>query len=429
MCVCVCFHYGNFISFFLILDIRCCQSGTCLTKWSLFYIKAPSHPTRSSDLQVQPKLVTRPTVSSLQLFTTQYHISLLLFYIHNPFLLMPLKTLAVAAGESLQSPSFHSKKPQPPTLRSPHNDARRFQPDSLSKQALTTDQPIHVVHEEEDFYTSLEKHSALYRIVLDRPLTSSVPLEEWVRLDLQMVNEYGLILRKERAHNCRVSLHVKLLAQSTGYALRDASHYQLEVRPVQYDNWDTNSDTSVNTYTTTSNSSMSDSSSSLCSTPDDDTSFIFTPDILGFQSSGKASLEFRITGDIQYSTKTKYFLYIAPAADDNAIQALPSVLGPVQLVPQEQSYPTLQDRMILGGVDTEALNRVHRVYDISHLVDLNHRFPSLHHKFFVVKENWRMATWGKAWDAALVLSDLLAKRVMNDPYCLSGRHVIDISAG
>lgn len=356
---------------------------------------------------------------------------------------MPLKTLAVAAGESLQSPSFQ----QPHSIRSPHNDARRFHP---PKETLATDQPIRVVHEEEDFYTSLEKHSALYRIVLDRPLRSGVPLGEWVRLDLQLVNEYGLVLRRERARNCNVSLQVKLLAQSNGYALRDASHYyQLDVRPVQFDNWDTHSDDSTTTpsihtttYATGSNSSFSDSSSSsssasLCSTPDDDTSFIFTPHILGFQSSGKGSLEFRITGNSQYTTKTKYFLYIAPTTtttregDGNTIQALPSVVGPVQLVPQEQQHhhPTLQDRMILSGVDTEALNRVHRVYDVSHLVALDHRFPSLHHKVFVVKENWKMATWGKAWDAALVLSDTLAKRVVNDPHCLSGKHIIDISAG
>ncbi|KAI7881064.1 hypothetical protein K492DRAFT_207125 [Lichtheimia hyalospora FSU 10163] len=345
---------------------------------------------------------------------------------------MPLKTLAVAAGESLQSPSFHSKNPQPPSIRSPHNDARCFQPDSLSKQALTTDQPIHVVHEEEDFYTSLEKHSAMYRIVLDRPLSNSIPLDEWVRLDLQLVNEYGLVLRKERVRNCNVSLQVKLLlSQSNGYALQDTSHYQLEMRPVRFDNWDTNSDTtSINTYDATgSNSSLSDSSASMCSTPDDDTSFIFTPDVVGFQSSGKGSLEFRITGDSQYTTKTKYFLYIAPTAHDNAIQALPSVVGPVQLVPQEHYHPTLQDRIILSGVDTEALNRLHRVFDASHLATLNNHIPSLHHKFFVVKENWKMATWGKAWDAALVLSDMLAKRVVHDPDCLSGRHVIDISAG
>lgn len=346
---------------------------------------------------------------------------------------MPLKTLAVTAGESLQSPSFQ----QPHSIRSPRNDARRFQP---PKKTLTTDPPIRVVHEEEDFYTSLEKHSAMYRIVLDRPLTSGVRLGEWVRLDLQLVNEYGLILRRERARNCSLSLQVKLLAQSNGYALRDASHYyQLEIRPVQFDNWDASSDdtstTSIHTYTTNgsnSSSSFSDSSSaSLCSTPDDDTSFIFTPDILGFQSSGKGSLEFRITGDSQLSTKTKYFLYIAPTATTAAegIQALPSVVGPVHLIPpQEQQHhhhPTLQDRMM----DTEALNRVHRVYDVNHLVALDHRFPSLHHKVFVVKENWKMATWGKAWDAALVLSDLLAKRVVNDPYCLSGKHIIDISAG
>lgn len=343
---------------------------------------------------------------------------------------MPLKTLAVAAGESLQSPSFQ----QLHSIRSPRNDARRFQ---RPKEILTTDPPISVVHEEEDFYTSLEKHSAMYRIVLDRPLTSGVPLGEWVRLDLQLVNEYGLILRRERARNCSVSLQVKLLAQSNGYALRDASHdYRLEMRPVQFDNWDASSDdtstTSIHTYATNgSNSSFSDSSASLCSTPDDDTSFIFTPDLLGFQSSGKGSLEFRITGETQYSTKTKYFLYIAPtatAAAAEGIQALPSVVGPVRLVPpqeQQQHHPTLQDRMM----DTEALNRVHRVYDVNHLVALDHRFPSLHHKVFVVKENWKMATWGKAWDAALVLSDILAKRVVNDPHCLSGKHIIDISAG
>ncbi|KAI8144992.1 putative methyltransferase-domain-containing protein [Fennellomyces sp. T-0311] len=249
----------------------------------------------------------------------------------------------------------------------------------------------HTVTDENDFYQSLHRHSILHRLVLARPFSPTLTLDKWHRIDLEVVNELGLSLKGNKDAKCCMSLscHLFVVDGTHGGLTKAPTALKLEYRPLQVDNWDN-------------------------SVP---------ADLPGFHSSGTGGIEVKVTtsqslGSLQYTTKAKYFVRVAPVCDAyKTLDALPLTLGPMDIQQQRiESITWSNDR--LSSVAT------FRQYALDSLAP-----QLLQGRFFVVKEGWKMGTPGKIWDSALVMSDMFAKRIMQERDCLKGRHVVDLSAG
>ncbi|KAI9318012.1 putative methyltransferase-domain-containing protein [Dichotomocladium elegans] len=194
--------------------------------------------------------------------------------------------------------------------------------------------------------------------------------------------------------------------------LNDKSAYSIEIRPLQLDAWDSNNSDTDTTVTTPSR-------------------YCQNPEVPGFFCSGTGGLEFRVSGHYQDTTKAKYFLYISPTlSDSNSLQAMPLILGPIEVVQD------LGERRNAGWfTEQDILNEMFRAYSLNRLLSQSippPRLPcafALKDTYFLVKENWKMGTWGKAWDSALVLSDMFARQIWRDPQWLDGCHIVDLSAG
>lgn len=228
------------------------------------------------------------------------------------------------------------------------------------------------------FYQPLHRHSTLHRIVLARNFRTSLTADRWYRLDLQVVNELGLQLPGDKKKQCQMQVACDLLFAGTHAAL------PIDVRPLTFDAWDD-----------------------------------IMPDMPGFNGSGDGGLEFRLPGHHQYKTKTKYFfLRVTPLCDaQQTVQALPLVLGPLSWTDHDVDDDWLDDR------HDATLNRT---YDASYLNRFAHRRLQFH---LVIREGWSLGTPGKMWDSALVVSEMMAKRLVRAPRVFERCHIVDLSAG
>lgn len=247
------------------------------------------------------------------------------------------------------------------------------------------------------FYQRLHRHSALYRMILSRPFAPELILDTWYRIDLEIVSELGLSLKGETAKSCVMELACELHGQRQGEGLLHlAEDYQIQVRPLQLSAWDHVEN---------------------------------APEAPGFHNSGIGGLEIKVSGNRQHLTKTKYFLRIIPTFSSiQTCNAIPLTIGPLEITNQASST--------LGGWDMDTRCRdMHRVYSLEQLISSQQRQQQqqsslpLFNKYLLVKEGWNDGTPGKMWDSALVLSEMLAKKIAGNVECLDNRHVIDLSAG
>ncbi|KAI9493155.1 putative methyltransferase-domain-containing protein [Zychaea mexicana] len=282
----------------------------------------------------------------------------------------------------------------------------------------------HTTTDENDFYQSLHRHSILHRLVLLRPFPHCLTLDTWYRIDLEVVNELGLSLKGDRNASCRMHISCQLFVVDTdrGGLVRAPPELELSYRPLQVDAWD---------------------SSSLA-----------VADQPGFHHNGQGGIEIKVSliqdarCMMQYTTKAKYLVRIAPVSNAyQTVDALPLTLGSLELKKKPpKMLATNAIEWNMGGNENIRSDTIYRMFDLSSL----HRFgggesdtttvssplsPSpatmaaLDDRYFVVKEIWKMGTPGKIWDSALVLSDMFAKKIMQEPTCLDGKHVLDLSAG
>ncbi|KAI9277032.1 putative methyltransferase-domain-containing protein [Phascolomyces articulosus] len=311
--------------------------------------------------------------------------------------------------------------------------------------------------DENDFYQSLHRHSILHRLVLSRPLPRCLSLDTWYRIDLEVVNELGLPLKGERNASCCIHLMCELYVVDTdrGGLVRAPTSLNLSYRPLQIDGWD--------------------DSNALATTT--------TADEPGFHQSGQGGIEIKVSLAsqqdarcmMQYTTKAKYLIRIASKSDSyQTVDVFPLTLGPLefkknrpyqqqqqrqqqnhyrqrshhhhhqQQQQQQQQFKSFMPKSITPSVDTIGWNTggdanvlrsetTYRLYSHGSLLEFGSgskvEKAALLGRYFVVKEVWKMGTPGKIWDSALVLSDMFAKKIMQERTCLDGKHIVDLSAG
>ncbi|KAI8369303.1 putative methyltransferase-domain-containing protein [Radiomyces spectabilis] len=250
---------------------------------------------------------------------------------------------------------------------------------NVDKQTTTTDG---------DFYQVLQRYSTLYRIVLARPMSNGLILDEWQRIYIQVVNELGLLLDGEKAKQCCMRLSCRLLVKGPEGFVQDPN-YHMETRGSLYDAWETMDGLTSSNWP-------------------------------GFYDSGSGSIDVRIVAThSKVSQKAccppkSIYIHISPVFEEPySFHALPLVIGPVE-VEAEKSARTNDT----WGADRQS-KAMHRAFCLDQ--------TSM--SVFLIKEGWMCGTPGKMWDSALVLSDMLVNRIRHQPQYLEHRRIIDLSAG
>lgn len=325
---------------------------------------------------------------------------------------MPLKTLTVNEPPE-RAKTFRDNKHGPRMVQ--HRSPGTFRTAMRRAVPLTiTMQEDNTAIDENGFYQSLHRHSVLYRVVLKRPFFYRIPIGEWYRFDLELVNELGLSLKGDRERLCYMRLSCELLVKEENQdGMQIATDYQIETRPLQLNAWDF----------------LPGSSSA--------------PESPGFNHSGVGGIEFRLLevegGEWQRTAKTKcskkYYIRILPTFDsDQTLHALPLTCGPLEVVGGDDAA-TEANKLEWAASDVRS-ESMQRAFSLDRLSVCGTEAssglptpPGLFEKLFVVKEGWTLGTPGKMWDSALILSDMFAKKIMRQPNCLEGRHIIDMSAG
>jgi hypothetical protein len=239
----------------------------------------------------------------------------------------------------------------------------------------------------DDYYYYLQRYSVLYRILLARPYSTHITLNNWHRIDLKLVNELGLTLTGQQRDQCWLQVDCQLLVEKQGL-IRSCSECHIVCRPLQHDAWE----------------------------------FTAFSDIAGFQNDTEGHLEYKITmrdeglGLSPFSTQTKYFLRIYPTDQvQQTVKAFPLVIGPLY---------TTEDKVIADNNNNSVIWKEPLVSQ-----DIFHGYSLQDDSFLVIKEDWNLGTPGKMWDSALVLSQLLCDKIQQDPTCFKGQRLLDLSAG
>ncbi|KAI8084145.1 putative methyltransferase-domain-containing protein, partial [Gilbertella persicaria] len=87
------------------------------------------------------------------------------------------------------------------------------------------------------FYYRLQRHSALYRILLSRPYSSEIHFNQWNRIDLKLVNEFGLTLTNKQKMSCWLEIDCRLLVNKD-HRIQTCQDYEVFCRPIQKDGWE-----------------------------------------------------------------------------------------------------------------------------------------------------------------------------------------------
>ncbi|OBZ87259.1 Protein-lysine methyltransferase METTL21B [Choanephora cucurbitarum] len=227
---------------------------------------------------------------------------------------------------------------------------------------------------EDDFYYRLQQHSVLYRILLARPYLNKIQFNQWNRIDLKLVNEFGLTLTEKQQSVCWLEIDCALLTNQSG-RIEACQSCVVLCRPVQKDGWE---------LTTQS-------------------------DIAGFQYHAEGNFEYMVSlKDEGYHAPGHYFLQIIPTQQERqSIHAFPLVIGPL----------TIGQHVVSRWEDT-ALS-----------VDIFHAYRVQEYSYLLVKEDWKQGTSGKLWDSAVVLSQIFCNQIHDDPLFFKHRRILDLSAG
>lgn len=230
----------------------------------------------------------------------------------------------------------------------------------------------------EDYYSTLQRYSTLYRILLSRPYSTETTFNQWNRIDLKLVNELGLTLNHIQKVNCWLEIDCHLLVERNGQFVT-CTEYQIFCRPLQHDAWEFNSNS----------------------------------DIAGFHHDTEGDFEYMITVvDEGVLFDQNYYIQIFPTCKpQQIIQAFPLVIGPISIEKQQ----TIANN---EWCDSKPVSQ-----------DIFHACCVKDHTFLVIKENWELGTPGKMWDSALVLSQMFSDKIKSDPTRYKDRRILDLSAG
>ncbi|CAO3614762.1 unnamed protein product [Cunninghamella echinulata] len=310
----------------------------------------------------------------------------------------------------------------------------------------------------DEFYHGLQNHSSLLRIVLQKEFPLKIVDGQWYRLDLQVVNELGLSLGKERTKNAIMSLACELLElkdNNNNYSdddnsgkkrkqrciqdihEKDENSYSLTWRALQFDAWEWDEEMQV-------------------------------PEFAGFEKCSKGGLEFKLQikkydfikkhhHSHHLPSSPRFFMRIIPTFDSNqTIHALPLVVGPFSIMEEEKKAVDQYQQPIMNHhqyhqIQQQQYNSNNKIIHGSNVNNISHiqqqqkddlwimdlwyqemyrAFKlNIQDRYFLVKEGWTLGTPGKMWDSALVLSDILVRRMVEHPTCFHQRHILDLSAG
>ncbi|KAI8369077.1 putative methyltransferase-domain-containing protein, partial [Blakeslea trispora] len=237
---------------------------------------------------------------------------------------------------------------------------------------------------EDDFYYRLQQHSALYRMLLARPYVSKIYFNQWNRIDLKLVNEFGLTLTEKQQSVCWLEIDCCLFASHSG-RIEVCRTYQILCRPIQKDGWET---------TTQS-------------------------DIAGFQYNAEGNFEYMISVkdeglELSSLETSRFFLQISPTRQERqSIHAFPLVIGPL-MIQETNRLP---------------LSVVHKWEHTLASSDMFHAYRIQHDSYLLIKEDWKQGTSGKLWDSAVVLSQIFCNKVHDNPLFFKHRRILDLSAG
>lgn len=233
---------------------------------------------------------------------------------------------------------------------------------------------------DEEYYSSLQKYSTLYRILLSRPYFTETTFNKWNRIDLKLVNELGLTLTHFQKTNCFLEVNCQLLVERNGQ-FKTCTEYQIQCRPLQHDAWE----------------------------------FTANSGIAGFHHDAEGDFEYMISTvdeEILLESNERCYIQISPLCKSNLlIQAFPLVIGPITIKEQSIVNTWNQDDSALVSQD------IYHAYYVEEDV------------FMLIKENWELGTPGKVWDSALVISQLFSDKIKSDPSQFKHHRILDLSAG
>lgn len=236
----------------------------------------------------------------------------------------------------------------------------------------------------EEYYNSLQRYSTLYRILLSQPYSTEVQLNQWNRIDIKIVNEFGLTLTGAQKINCWLQVDCQLIVEKNG-EFTESYHHCIKCRPVQHDAWEFNSNS----------------------------------DIAGFFYSTDGDFEYIISTideGILLDNNDNYYIQIYPTCKPlQLIQAFPLVIGPIKVI---------ESKLANGMIKSEWSEE-----DIIVSKSIFHAYSIPDKSFLMIKEKWELGTPGKMWDSALVISQMLADRIKSDPSGFKEQRILDLSAG
>ncbi|RCI02171.1 hypothetical protein CU098_007105 [Rhizopus stolonifer] len=239
---------------------------------------------------------------------------------------------------------------------------------------------------EDDFYYRLQRHSALYRILLSRPYSSEIHFNQWNRIDLKLVNEFGLTLTNKQKMSCWLEIDCRLLVNKD-HRIQTCQDYEVFCRPIQKDGWEST----------------------------------VQSEIAGFQHDTEGNFEYMVvvkdeglelSPDALKESHT-YFLQISPTRkQEQTIHAFPLMIGPFAI--KETMIPTTPNG---------------KWYEPPLSFNIFHAYCLLDQSYLIVKEDWKLGTSGKLWDSALVLSHMFCDKIQKNPFYFKDRRLLDLSAG
>lgn len=314
-----------------------------------------------------------------------------------------ITTPVTTAGDNVATGSDSSATPSPVLSSSPSSTTSS----SISSNSYPSADTSLI--SEDYFYQHLQTHSSLLRIMMKRSLPTQLLADQWHRLDLQVLDEFGMSIKGQRAKASNMRLDCQVLeryeTEDGGARTVISKTWAVQKRALLYDAWEWTDETLHMT---------------VCS---------------GFDRSGAGGLEFKMVqqqGDVKPTTamdhattvkkkrNSSLYLRIVPTFDSHqTIHALPLVVGPLSVlvdsVPSSLWKPSVTTTATTPGNYPPNMYRTYTLGD----TDL----------YFMIKEGWNLGTPGKMWDSALVISDLFVQRIIQHPACMENCHLLDLSAG
>lgn len=248
------------------------------------------------------------------------------------------------------------------------------------------------------FKQALYRNSRVHRITLGSQLRESkIKANTWHSIDLKLVTELGLPAQLPNSDEFPVSCQLLQLRHGQYYACSQANSIECRLSAEEEtDSW------------------CQQTSAPLSMVNDADDSFSFQSD-----NNNLVRLQFKINGTCDQD----FFIQFEPNQPERDRlhstdkSPLSLCLGPFQLCCQEPGDAHVQPLVMWDDHPRNAVN-MYRALPL----------PRDGH-YILFQELWDNGTPGKLWDSALVMNHVFNTLAEVDKHYLSGRRIMDLSAG